>query len=277
MTLFDKSFIQSLSVDESVWFDHFFLPVVCPTFFIETLADLAKPPRQGRTTDGEVRIIASKFPEMRGSPCIDYMELSIANLLGREVPMDGKIARPGGRYVTDGSRTGVVYDHSSTDAAFQRWQSEKFQEVERLFAAGWRAALEPVDLGEIANSFRSLGITPQSCRSFAEAYEVASRIVNGSEKKWEQLNLAVRLLRIPHQFHLEISARWQRLGRPTPTEFAPYTAFVVTVEVFFQIALAANLIASTRNSNRINTSYLFCLPFCHLFVSSDRHDYTSGA
>jgi hypothetical protein len=34
IALFDKSFIQSLSVDESVWFDHFFMPVVCPIFFV---------------------------------------------------------------------------------------------------------------------------------------------------------------------------------------------------------------------------------------------------
>lgn len=42
IALFDKSFLQSLSVDKSVWFDHFFLPVVCPLFFVETLADLTK-------------------------------------------------------------------------------------------------------------------------------------------------------------------------------------------------------------------------------------------
>jgi hypothetical protein len=43
-TLFDKSFLQSLSVDDSVWFDQHFMPVVCPVFYVETLADLAKQP-----------------------------------------------------------------------------------------------------------------------------------------------------------------------------------------------------------------------------------------
>jgi hypothetical protein len=36
IALFDKSFIQSLTVDESVWFDRFFVPVVCPLFYVET-------------------------------------------------------------------------------------------------------------------------------------------------------------------------------------------------------------------------------------------------
>ncbi len=39
ITLFDKSFLQSLSIDESVWFDNFFYSVICPIFYVETLAE----------------------------------------------------------------------------------------------------------------------------------------------------------------------------------------------------------------------------------------------
>jgi hypothetical protein len=270
IALFDKSFIQSLSVDESVWFDRFFLPVVCPVFFIETLADLAKTPRDGRTAEAEVRIIASKFPEMHGSPCVEYSEMSLANLMGHEIPMDGRVPRPGGRAVSGGGRTGTVYDQSPEDAAFQRWQHEEFAEVERLFAAKWREALNAVNLEEIASTFRSLGINPQSCRSLPEAYQLAAQIVSGHQKTLEQVGRAVRLLRIPQLYHHPISERWQRTGRPPLSEFAPYTAFVVTVEVFFQIALAAKLISTEKNSNRTDIAYLFYIPFCGVFVSSDR-------
>jgi hypothetical protein len=45
---------------------------------------------------------------------------------------------------------------------------------------------------------------------------------------------------------------------------------VLTVEVFFQICLAANLISSDIPSNRTDIGYLFYLPFCMMFVSSDR-------
>jgi hypothetical protein len=270
IALFDKSFIQSLSVDESVWFDHFFLPVVCPIFFVETLADLAKTPRDGRTAEAAVRIIASKFPEMHGSPCVEYSEMSLANLMGDEIPMDGRVLRPGGRTVGGGGRTGTVYDQSPEDAAFQRWQNEKFAEVEKFFAARWREALNAVNLEEIASAFRSLGINPQSCRSLPEAYQLATQIVSGHQKTQEQVGLAVRMLRIPQQYHRPIYERWQRTGRPPLSAFAPYTAFVVTVEVFFQIALAAKLISAERNSNRTDIAYLFYAPFCEVFVSSDR-------
>lgn len=37
--LFDKSALQALSMDESVWFDTFFGVNVVPIFYVETLAD----------------------------------------------------------------------------------------------------------------------------------------------------------------------------------------------------------------------------------------------
>ena len=65
ITLFDKSFLQSLSLDEAVWFDAFFMPVICPIFYVETLANLAKV-QTNRTADTEVRIIAEKTPVLSG-------------------------------------------------------------------------------------------------------------------------------------------------------------------------------------------------------------------
>jgi hypothetical protein len=68
ITLFDKSFLQSLSVDEAVLFDNFFLTNIAPIFFAETLADLEKAIKAGRTPDQEVGLIAVKTPEIHSSP-----------------------------------------------------------------------------------------------------------------------------------------------------------------------------------------------------------------
>ena len=50
----------------------------------------------------------------------------------------------------------------------------------------------------------------------------------------------------------------------------PYAAYLVEVEIFFQLALEADLISSERASNRTDIAYLFYLPFCMIFVSSDK-------
>ncbi len=269
ITLFDKSFLQSLSLDESVWFDAFFIPVICPLFYVETLADLAKS-KTDRAADSAVRIIAQKTPELSGSPCMFHQELAVSNLLGQDVPMDGRIPRPGGRYVMGGGQSGVVYNESPEMKAYGRWQEERFLEVERSFAVGWRKLLEASDLNQIAKGIRKLGVDGKSCKSLDQAKAIAQGIVDGSSKPYERLGMAVQFFHIPQQHHKHLIERWRDLGQPTLSTFAPYAAYVLTVEIFFHICIAANLISSERPSNRTDIAYLFYLPFCMMFVSNDR-------
>jgi hypothetical protein len=49
--IFDQSVLESLNPDEAVWLDHFYLANITPLFFIETLADLEKEVRKGRTPE----------------------------------------------------------------------------------------------------------------------------------------------------------------------------------------------------------------------------------
>ena len=269
ITLFDKSFLQSLTLDEAIWFDAFFMPVICPIFYTETLADLAKA-QTNRTADEAVRIIAKKTPEMSGSPCLFHQELAARNLLGYDVPMNGRIPRPGGRYVRGGGRSGIVYDEDPETKAFGRWQDEQFFEVERLFAAGWRRMLEEADLNEIAKVLRDHGVDGKSCTSLEHAKRMAQEIVEGSSNPYTRLAVAARFFDIPQQYHSTLIEQWEDLGRPTLTAFAPYAAYVLTLEMFFHISIAANLISSERPSNRTDIAYLFYLPFCMMFVSSDK-------
>lgn len=268
-SLFDKSFLQSLNVDEAVWFDRFFIPVICPIFYVETLANLAKSPKK-RTAEAEVRILAEKTPELSGSPCIFHQHLATNNLLGYDIPMDGRIPRPEGRYVTSGGQTSIVYDESSEMRAYSRWQNEQFFEVERWFAAGWRSALENTDLTRIAEGLGKLGVDGKNCRSLQQAKEMAQAIVDGSSNPYERLGMAVQFFNIPLRYHSDLIGRWKGLGQPALSTFAPYAAYVLTVEIFFHISIAAKLISPERPSNRTDIAYLFYLPFCKMFISNDR-------
>ena len=273
IALFDKSFLQSLSIDESVWFDHFFLPVVCPLFFVETLADLSKHQRSGssRAPEEEVRIIADKTPVLSGAPCVHHSQLCMANLMGQPAPHFGQIPLAGGRPVrsADG-KPGVVFERSPEAEAFARWQRGQFREVERDLAFSWRVMLSQLNLPEVAQRMRALGITPQTCRSVEEAYGIAAALVHSRAEPEQQLGLLFAFVQIPVGLHAPIVQRWSAAGFPPLAEYASYAAHVLKVELFFQIALAANLIAAERASNRADIAYLFYLPFCHVFVSGDR-------
>lgn len=273
VALFDKSFLQSLAVDECVWFDHFFLPVVCPLFFVETLADLSKRERPGasRTPEDIVRIIADKTPVMSGAPCVHHSQLCIANLLGHEAPRLGQVPLAGGRPVrsADG-KPGVVFKNSPEAEAFSRWQRGQFHELERDFASSWRAMLADLNLHEVASKMRALGITPKNCKTIEQAHGLAASFVNARFAPTQQLALLSSFVQIPQNLWGPIEQRWSDAGFPSLAQHAPYAGYVLKVELFFQIALAANLISSDRASNRADIAYLFYLPFCHVFVSGDK-------
>lgn len=270
IALFDKSFLQALNVDESVWFDHFFYPIISPLFYVETLADLDKAVRAGRTPEEEVGFIARKTPEMHGGPCIHHQRLALANLMGHDLPLDGRIPIAGGRPVKVDDKVGVIYDASPESQAFSRWQKGEFLQLERQYAQVWRASLASLDLKAVADSMKTLGVNPQTCKSLEEAKQLADALVQSRDKPFDRMKLALLFLDIPREYERPILERWSQAGYPALSVYAPYAAHVLNVEVFFQIALAAGHISSERPSNRVDIGYLFYLPFCMAFISSDK-------
>jgi hypothetical protein len=267
--LFDKSFLQSLSVDESVWFGHFFSPNVCPLFYVETLADLEKRVRPGRTPEQEVGIIAAKFPENSAVPNVYHMELGVHELLGNRITMDGRPIVPGGRVVNHKGERGVVYDESQEARAFSRWQDGEFLEVERDSAKAWRSTLAAINLQSIAKDLRELGVNAGNCRTLVDARSLANSVVLRRDKPFAVIALAIFFFNIPREYHVKIVERWSIAGYPELERYAPYVAHVLKVELFFQFSLAAHLIGAERSSNRVDIAYLNYLPFCNVFISGD--------
>jgi hypothetical protein len=266
ITLFDKSFLQSLSVDESLWFDNFFLTNICPLFYVETLADLEKSVREGRTPEQEVGIIASKFPEMHGTPCGHHRRSIVGNLLGYPVPMTGQIPIAGGRTFRAGNQAGIVFDHPPETEAFTRWQRGDFLDVERLYARAWRDGLQAAKVGLIADGFRALGVTGQTFKTLTEVKAAADIIVAQPKARVRHMKRALNILGVPPNAHDPILQVWRARGCPPLAEYAPYASHVLTVDLFFHLAAAANLISV---KDRVDIAYLYYLPFCMVFVSSD--------
>jgi len=270
-TLFDKCFLQSLTVDESVWFDRFFSTVVCPIFYVETLADLKKSVRKGRTPEQEVGIIADKFPNMHGTPSIFHLTLAMNNLLGSHFPLRGQIPVSGGRPVKAGGKSGIVCSEFPENEAFSRWSERQFYEVEHQYASFWRANLTNLNLEAMAKGFKELGINGKACKTLEEAKKLAHTIVNDSDKPHMRMKLACDILHIyDDQARRKILEHWSVFNYPPLSTYAPYAAYVVTIEIFFRIAMAASLISPERASNYIDIAYLYYLPFCNIFVSSDK-------
>jgi hypothetical protein len=267
--LFDKSFLQSLSVDESLWLDRFFLSVICPLFFVETVADLHKEYKDGKRPEDVVSLIAAKSPQLSGTACPYHMDIVMNDLFGIHVPMDGRVPVSGGQPVHVEGKSGTVFEPSMEAKAFSRFQRGRFEELDRQFARGWREALANMNLDLSAQAMRPFGIDAKSVRSLEEAMAITLSLLEGKDRHADRLRLALTFAGVPMRFWRAVQERWAAAGWPPFRKFAPYAAHVATVETFMHVALAANLISSGRASNRVDIAYLFYLPFCHAFTSCD--------
>jgi hypothetical protein len=266
-TLFDKSVLQSLTIDESVWFDAFYLPSITPLFFVELLADLEKEVQKGLTPEQVVGNLADKSPT-GGGVNVHHHRLSVAELFGHKVEMQHFPVIEGGRTVRtrDGKR-GVVFDHSPEQAALSRWQARQFLETERQFAKDWRQAITRIDLGQLFDVGREIIRSTRRPKDLVEAKNLAASMLAKPGARY----VATYLQSLdPEGLGRDAFRRWDAHGKPPITRFAPYTAHILLVDLFFTIALGADLVGRERPTNRIDMSYLYYLPFCMVFTSRDK-------
>ena len=270
--IFDKSFLQSLNVDEAVWLDNFFLTVITPLFFVETLADLEKEVHRGRTPEQVVGSLAYKTPDLQSYMAAHHGTLLWADLHGQKVPMDGRIPRAGGRYVTLDGKQGVIYERTPEEEAFARWQRHEFLDLERQIAKVWRRNVTNIDHTGNYALFSGFYGSFRKPKTLADAKHIADTLISLFDEE-KALLFGLSMLGVPAEEHGEIVQRWTAAGKPPLREYAPYFMHMFSVDFFFHLAIAADLISRVRPEgkadNKVDIAYLYYLPFCMVFVSSD--------
>ncbi len=267
ITLFDKSTLQSLTIDEAVWFDTFYFPSMTPLFFVETLADLEKEMRNGRSPEEFVGALADKT-SLGGGVNIHHSRLSMAELFGHRFDLRHVPIIEGGNHVaTRDGRRALVFDPSPESMALSRWRQGEFLEVERQFAKEWRDALSAIDLDSIFKQGRDIIKRIGRPKDLAAAKSAAAQLLTKTSSRY--VLDALQALR-PEGAAQEIVRRWRYLGCPPIAMFAPYTGHLFLVDLFFCLAMGADLIGRERPTNKVDIAYLYYLPFCMIFTSRDR-------
>ena len=267
--IFDKSALQALNPDEAHWMDNFFMSNITPLFYIETLADLEKEVKAGKTAEQGVGDIACKSPDMQAFPNVHHLTLVWGELMGKgEIKMIGFPIIAGGQAVTVEGATGVIYKQSPEQEALNRWQQGEFLEVERGMAKSWRRELESIDLKAMAASFKPIHERAGSPQELVDIKALADTIIDGPDQE-AVLRLGLELTIGYGDWGEQIVGRWKSLGQPRIREYAPYLTHVLTVDLFFYLGMAASQVGSDRKSNKADIAYLYYLPFCMVFTSRD--------
>jgi hypothetical protein len=270
--IFDKSMLQMLDRNEAMWLDNFFLSNITPLFFVETLADLEKEVRSGRTPEQVVGNLAYKTPDMQSSPAAHHLGVLQAELTGaQQIAMDGRIHRAGGYVATLGGQSGIIFRRTQEEEAFDRWQAGEFLDLDRQIAKLWRKNLSNISYDEVYQVFQKWFEGRKKPQTLAEVKSLADRFIEGNQEN--TLRFGMDFFGISEDGEREVVARWQKAGKPAIKEFAPYLLYLLSVDLFFYLAIAADHISRVRPSdkadNKVDIAYLYYLPFCMVFASND--------
>lgn len=268
LTIFDKSALQSLNMDESVWLDTFFLVNVVPLFYVETLADLEKDVAEGKSPEDLVGMLAAKTPP-NSVPNVHHRSLMLAELLnGWPVPMDGQVPIAAGDVMRgpDGE-VGIHIQEFDEAVALARWKNHEFLEIEREMARRWRDELVDPDRDRTIGIVRNIIPLGDRIPELAALKDVIDRFCGTAER--ETLALAFDVLNMPDDAKSNAFARWEAADRPPLEQFAPYTMHVFKVDLLYYLGVDRGFIAGERASNKADMAYLYYLPFCMVFTSGD--------
>jgi hypothetical protein len=268
MTIFDKSALQALSMDEAVWFDAFFGVNVVPVFYTETLADLEKGMATGRSAEDLVGMLAEKTPS-NAYPNVHHQTLIAAELAGQEIALDGRPVIAAGelKETPDGS-VGVHIEQFPEHAALLRWQEHDFLAVERSLARSWRADLASFDPERQKGLIRNVLPAGAKLANLVQLKEFVDSFCVTEDA--QVLALAVELLGVDDHHRKLGRLRWGQAGKPRLDRFLPYTCHVFKVDLLFYLGIECGFISGERASNWADMAYLYYLPFTALFTSADK-------
>jgi hypothetical protein len=147
-------------------------------------------------------------------------------------------------------------------------QERQFLDLERTIAKSWRRELSTLDFEDSYKLFREMLEKGQKPKTLEQAKLLVDLIIDSSNQ--EHVVLALNVLGLVVEAQAGILARWKAVGQPSFRIFAPYTAHVASVDLFFYVAMGSDLISRERPSHKIDFSYLYYLPFCNVFTSGDK-------
>lgn len=268
--LFDKSTLESLSVNEAVLLDNFYRSTITPLFFVECLADLEREMHRMKGTPEQlVGSLAERTPDCQSSPNLHHMELLKGELAGI-FNLDTVLLRPflpPGKIVELGDTKGMLIQATEEEEAVQRWARYDFLGLERQIAKRWRKMIEQIDLQAISSSVRGAIGPWRKPVSLRDARTMTDTIIDNLDPEW-LLRFGLELLGLRDQAE-QVVVNW-RLNRKKPLrERFPYFIHMLSINIFFSLVLPTQLLSKVKASHQIDLAYLYYLPFCAVFSSRD--------
>jgi hypothetical protein len=268
--LFDKSTLESLSLNEAVLLDNFYRSTITPLFFVECLADLEREMRRMKGSPEQlVGSLAERTPDCQSAANVHHMAILKAELSG-QFNLDTVLLRPfvaSGKVVALGDSKGMLLQASDEEEAVQRWARSDFLGLERQIARRWRQMIEGIDLAAMSTTVcRAIGRWRKPT-SLSDARTMTDTIIDNMDQEW-LLQFGLDLLGVPEATDYVVND-WKSNRRKPLRTHRPYFIHMLSINIFFALVLQTQLLSKVKASHQIDLAYLYYLPFCAVFSSRD--------
>jgi hypothetical protein len=268
--LFDKSTLESLSLNEAALLDNFYRSTITPLFFVECLADLERRMvRMKGTPEQLVGSLAERTPDMQSVMNVHHMQI-LKGELSKQFDLDTVLLRPfvaSGKVVELGDSKGMLFQPSEEEEAVQRWARYDFLGLERQIAKRWRKMIENIDLQAMSASvLRAIGPWRKPI-SLRDARTMVDTIIDNLDQEWP-LSFGLQLLGVPEATQYVIN-QWRTDRKKPLRSYYPYFIHMLSINIFFSLVLQTQLLKNVKASHQIDLAYLYYLPFCAIFSSRD--------
>jgi hypothetical protein len=264
----DKSAIQSFSYDEGFCLHIYYYQCLTSILFLEILADLAKFEDKAKAQN-EVGKISSKFFGMNTVVNDDALLLIKMNLLGYEVKVDDH--RPftsrGYEFKDDEGKTGFFLDEQPEEAALRNWEFGEFDDDHEELARRWRELTKGVDLAKMQKHLKNTEHIP-AIQNYSELKTATITVADSPYMQAFFLQRLMDKVDMSKNERLAVNSFFRRSRLPIRV-FAPYAYHCLCVDIAFCIALKNELV-TTRPTNICDMSYMYYMPFCRIFATSDK-------
>ena len=268
--LFDKSTLESLSLNEAALLDNFYCCTITPLFFVECLADLErKMVGMKGTPEQLVGSLAERTPDLQSMMNMHHMQILVGELSG-QFTLDSVLLRPvvaSGKVVELGDSKGMVFQASEEQEAMQRWVRYDFLGLERQIAKRWRKMIEQIDLQSMSTTvLRAVGPWRKPT-SLQDARSLTDNIIDNLDQEW-LLRFGLALLGVPEATDYVVN-QWHADRKKTLRTYRPFFIHMLSINIFFSLVLPTQLLRNVKASHQIDLAYLYYLPFCAVFSSRD--------
>ena len=265
--IFDKSTIQTLTVDESVLLDNFYMSNITPVFIAECLADLERDMgRMKGTPESLVGALATRTPDEQACGNVFHMRILEGELIGKFDLSQAQFRplRDRGQPVMTGDSKGLLFRASEEEEAVRRWAERDFLDLERQIAKQWRRMINSIDLNAMsANMLGNIGPWRKPT-SLEDAKSLTDTIIDCIDQEW-LLRFGLRALGIAQTTDLVVN-RWLIDRRKPLRSYLPYFTHLLSINIFFALVLPTSLLSKVKPSHAIDLAYLYYLPFCMVFL-----------